>query len=154
MVRSPTRKFLAHQRCCDFSGIRNMDDLQRFMDKIKFTEFGDRRDCTCKVPSGKKKKRFTWNGRRLRIYQVAFLLEFGFLPSEISHRCHRGRCIEIAHLLNESSWMNKSRNKCKRRLQKIKNIKKREVRRAKACFTIRLEECAHDPPCFLKIGKV
>jgi hypothetical protein len=131
-----------------------MDDLQRFMNKIKVNEFGERRDCTCKVPFARKETRITWRGKRLRAYQVAFVIEFGFLPNEISHRCHRRKCVEITHLLNETSNMNKSRNKCKRKLEKKKNIWKRKVRKVKQCYTLRLEECNHEPSCFLNIGKV
>ena len=131
-----------------------MDDLQRFMDNIRINEFGERRECTCKVPVSRKETRVSWRGKRLRGYQVAFVLHFGFLPTEISHRCHRGKCVEITHLLNESSNMNKSRNKCKRKLEKKKNTWKRRVRRSKACYTLRLEECNHEPSCFLNIGKV
>ena len=131
-----------------------MDDLQRFTDKIKVNEFGDRHDCTCKVPKGRKRRSITYNGRRLRVHQVVFLITFGFIPPEISHRCHNGKCIEISHLLNETTSMNLSRNSCKKKLEQKQKIRKRQVRRAKRCYTLRLEECDHEPSCFLKIGKV
>ena len=60
-----------------------------------------------------KYKRF--EPKKLRHYQIHFIIEHGFLPKDmvLSHRCHRKVCVQMTHIICESCNKNGGRNGCK-----------------------------------------
>ena len=130
-----------------------MNDLERFFSGINVKEYGDRRYSTCKIPTNKKLSTITFQGKRLKEYVVAFIIEYGYFPrQEVSHRCHRRRCIEPRHLLDEPAKINLSRNRCKKKFKKMAKSWPRKRGKYKSCDTLTLEDCEHRPFRFYKVG--
>ena len=109
---------------------------------------------TCKIPLGKKQTRITYNGQRLTLYQVSFLLKHGYVPEETSHLCHRRYCIEETHLHDESGEINKSRNSCKKVLERMAKCWINQRSKGKRSCTLVCVHCEHEPKCFFKMGRI
>ena len=77
--------------------------------------------------------------KKLRHYQVHYIIEHGYLPINkvLSHRCHRKLCVEMGHIICETRQYNSKRNGCKTIFVQ--------------CGKRYLNKCVcliHEPPCF------
>ena len=106
----------------------------------KTSDFGPcevyRRNYTIDNPFLKKKR---FEPKKLRHYQVHFIIERGYLPCDkvLSHLCHRDLCINIDHIWCEDASVNSRRNGCKK---KFENTAKRNLNKCKCDV--------HEPCCF------
>ena len=77
--------------------------------------------------------------KKLRHYQVHYIIQHGYLPINkvLSHRCHRKLCVKMDHIICETRQNNSKRNGCKKLFEK--------------CGKRSLNKCIcsiHSPPCF------
>ena len=130
------------------------DDIKKLQLKLKTFRFDKevRKQCDggpCKLlrktktfnnPLKKKYSRF--EPKKLRHYQVQYIIEKKYLPVGknwvLSHRCHNKLCVNVKHIECERDFMNSSRNGCKSVLSKVKKMKNQILRCAK-----------HKPCCFM-----
>ena len=105
----------------------------------------------CTVALAKKRRRLTVGEKRLFHHQIAFYNKFKYVPVEISHLCHNHKCFNVKHLLDEEGNINKSRKRCKTRINKIIKMQ-RCTKKLHSKRTLFYNKCNHTPKCFMKDG--
>ena len=130
----------------------NHQKIKSFLKNTKIKSIGDEDlGGPCRVSLRKKRQRLTVAGKRLFHHQVSFYNKHKYIPQEISHLCHNHKCFNVNHLLDENGGINKSRNHCKRRIQKLIRIQ-RSIKKLRSERKIFYGKCKHTPKCFMKVG--